>query len=131
MTDTTVDVRALTLSYRRLVLWFGGQLVLNLGSFALPLFAPGRAIAALFGLVFAAAMLTTIGALAYFGFRTAKALGSRVAWLWAIAMFVPCANVISLLALSSKATQACATRGIPVGLFGPKVPSGESAQHAG
>ena len=65
--------------------------------------------------------VVTILALAYYGYLTATALGSGVGWLWGLAMFVPCANVITLLLLSSKATTACRANGIKVGFFGPKV----------
>jgi len=39
--------------------------------------------------------------------------------LWAVAMCVPCANLIVLLLLNSRATAWCRERGIEVGLFGP------------
>lgn len=120
MTERPVDVPALRIAYRRLVLWFGAQLVVNSGALALQsVERPTLAISLLAGIL-GLITLVTIVALAYFGFRTAKALGSPVPWLWALAMFVPCVNALSLLALSSKATQACAARGIPVGLLGPK-----------
>jgi len=64
-------------------------------------------------------VIGTLVAMAFYGYGTAKALGSKVAWLWALAMLIPCANVISLLAISSKATNACKAHGIPVGLLGP------------
>ena len=131
MAEKEIEVAALTFAYRRLVLWFGAQLLLNMASVGLHAFEAGSAIAAVLSLLFVVGMLATIAALAYYGFRTAKALSSPVAWLWAVAMFVPCANVISLLALSSKATQACAARGISVGLLGPRVVAGDKNQQAG
>ena len=39
--------------------------------------------------------------------------------LWAIAMFLPCINVISLLVLSAKAQAWCKQHGVKVGFFGP------------
>ena len=122
MTERPVDVPALRIAYRRLVLWFGAQLLLNANAGPVVLRAaprPSLAISLLTGIL-GLATLATIVALAYYGFRTATALGSPAPWLWALAMFVPCLNVMSLLALSSKATQACAARGIPVGLLGPR-----------
>ena len=112
-----IDVAALALAYRRLVLWFGAQLVLSFASFGLQPVAEEGVGAIGISLGF----LVIVGALAYYGYRTATALGSSVGWLWAIAMFVPCVNVVTLLVLSSKATQACRAAGIPVGFFGPKV----------
>jgi len=131
MVERQVDIDALTLAYRRLVLWFGAQLVMNLASLTLHAFDPASIVGAILGLLFFLALLATVAALAYYGVRTAIALGSRGAWLWAVAMFVPCANVISLLALSSKATQACASRGVRVGLFGPKVETRDHDEQAG
>jgi hypothetical protein len=40
-------------------------------------------------------------------------------------MLIPCANIISLLAISSKATNACKANGIPVGLLGPTTSPGQ------
>lgn len=120
MADRSIDVSKLTVAYRRLVVWFGAQLLVNCGSFGFRAFQEQSILVALVQLAFAAAILVTVVALALYGFRTAQALGSPVAWLWAIAIFIPCINVLSLLALSSKATQACAARGIPVGFLGPK-----------
>ncbi len=78
-------------------------------------------IGAILGLGYLAGLIVTVCALAYYGYMTATALGSGVGWLWALAMFVPCANVITLLVLSSKATRMCRANGIPVGFFGPKL----------
>lgn len=117
------DPVRLATAYRRLVLWFGGQLVFGLGSVALdPVADDGvaLALAALFGL----GSLVTVVALAIYGSRTATALGSSAGWLWGVAMFIPCVNVVTLLTLSAKATSACRAAGIPVGFFGPKVPPG-------
>lgn len=86
--------------------------------------APDGALAVLVSL----AALTTFFALAYYGYRTANALGSSVGWLWALAMFVPCLNVITLLVLSSRATRACREHGVPVGFLGPKVPEHEPGE---
>jgi hypothetical protein len=108
------DVTKLARAYRALVLWFGVQLVMSLANQVLP---KTPVIAALSGLV----VLATFVALTMYAYRTAAALGSSVPVLWAVAMFVPCVNAITLLVLSSKATSACRERGIVVGLLGPKV----------
>jgi hypothetical protein len=115
-----IDVPGLANAYRRLVLWFGVQLVLSMVSSGLRTPEPGPA-TVLLSLVILAGILITLAALVYYGFKTAQALGSGVPWLWALAMFVPCANVLTLLALSSMATKACRDHGIPVGFLGPKI----------
>jgi hypothetical protein len=112
-----LDVPKLAFAYRRLVLWFGAQLIVGFGRVAVlgaGVDNPALSLAVL------AVTLVTIGALAYYGYLTATALGSDVGWLWGVAMFVPCVNVITLLLLSSKATTACRAAGIKVGFFGPK-----------
>ncbi len=114
-----IDVAGLAVAYRRLVLWFGGQLILNFGWMGLQL-VDGGIVGAILALGVLAGLLATVCALAYYGYRTAIALGSGVGWLWGLAMFVPCANVITLLVLSSRATRMCRANGIPVGFFGPK-----------
>ena len=122
-----IDVPKLASSYRRLVLWFGGQLVVGCGGNLLsPLvYASSGGVDPwpLFTLV----SLCTLAALSYYGGRTAAALGSTVPWLWGAAMFVPCANAITLLVLSHRATVACRANGIPVGFFGPRISPSEGA----
>jgi hypothetical protein len=105
--------------YRSLVLSFGAQLVLTAVSLAGGGIANGMLRDAL-GLLVSVSGLCTIAALVYYGYRTAEALGSTLAWAWAVGMLVPCANVVTLLILSSRATGVCRAAGIPVGLFGPK-----------
>ena len=115
-----IEVENLATAYRRLVLWFGAQLIVSFGRPILSLIPEGGTRTGLsFGL--AAGALVTVGALAYYGYSTARALGSTVGWLWGLAMFVPCANVITLLALSWSATRTCRANGIPVGFFGPRM----------
>ena len=119
MTPASIDVNALAGAYRNLVLWFGGQLLVNAVSCgARGLDGPA---ALLVSLAVLGGLLATLVALVYYGYRTAEALGSSVAWLWAVGMLVPCVNVITLLALSSQATKACRENGIEVGLLGPKI----------
>jgi hypothetical protein len=107
------DVQVLARAYKSLVSWFGVQLLIEIFSSSVP---PGP----LKGLV-SLALLASIVPLTIFAYRTAKALGSSLAAVWAVAMFVPCVNVITLLVLSSRATSACRQRNIPVGFFGPKI----------
>jgi hypothetical protein len=121
MSSGLIDVPALAHGYRFLVLWFGVQLLVS-GASAIIQVAPiAGALAVVLSLLISGGMLATFVGLIYYGYRTAIALGSGVAWLWALGMVVPCVNVITLLALSSKATRACRANGIEVGLLGPKV----------
>jgi hypothetical protein len=108
------DVVRLARVYRTLVLWFGLQLVVGVASSAFP---KGSAVAVIAGLVGLVALI----AIAINAYRTASALGSKVPFLWAISMAIPCANIITLLLLSAKATKECRARGIAVGMLGPKI----------
>jgi hypothetical protein len=121
MSPGLLHVPALAHAYRFLVLWFGVQLLVSLASAVVQRAPLTGALAIVLSLVIAGGMLATFVGLTYYGYQTAVALGSRVAWLWAIAMLVPCVNVVTLLALSSKATRACREHGIQVGLLGPRV----------
>jgi hypothetical protein len=115
------DVPALAHAYRYMVLWFGVQLLVSLASGIVQAARLVGALEVVMSLLITGGMLATFIGLVYYGYRTSQALGSGVAWLWALFMLVPCANVVTLLALSSKATTACRENGIPVGLLGPKV----------
>jgi hypothetical protein len=121
MSSSVLDVPGLAHAYRYLVLWFGVQLLLSFASGVVQAARMSGALEVTLSLLITAGMLATFAALVYYGYRTAKALGSGVAWLWALLMVIPCLNVITLLALSSKATRACKENGIAVGLLGPRV----------
>jgi hypothetical protein len=107
----TTNISSLALSYRRLVLWVGVQLVVSI---TLILFSS-------LSVILVPALLATIIALALYAFRTAEAIGSSTAPLWSIAMLIPCVNGITLLVLSSKATAVCRANGVPVGFLGPRL----------
>lgn len=119
--DSAIDVPGLAMSYKRLVLLFGAQLLCSLFGLT-ALFFPPQSIV-VFAIVWfrLLAVIVTIIAITIYAYRVSKALGSRVSLLWAMAMVVPCVNTITLLALSSNATRACRANGIPVGFLGPKV----------
>jgi hypothetical protein len=127
-----INVGALSAAYRRLVLWVGVQLVFAVtGELLIESLEPSW-FAIVLSLANTAVVLTSIVMLSIQAFRTAKALGSRVGLLWAIAMVIPLVNLITLLALSSKATRACRKAGIPVGLLGPKMsPNAREANDSG
>ena len=119
MTEVPLDIPQLAASYRRLVLWFGVQLLLGVvqamavrigGSFGADLYS------------FASlGVPVTIIAFAYHGYHTAKALGLGAPWFWGILMLVPFLNVVMLLWISSLSTKACKAAGVEVGLLGPKI----------
>jgi hypothetical protein len=121
MTQSPIDVGALAHAYRRLVLWFGVQLLLSISSAAIQAATADAAVGVLLSFLILGGMLATLAALVYYGYRTANALGSGVAWLWGVGMLIPCVNVITLLTLSAKATRACRANNIEVGFLGPKV----------
>lgn len=100
-------------SYRSLLLWFVGTLLVQGGVRHLP------GIAALIGLVVLLAMLAGMLVATY---RLADDL-DLMAPLWTIGMLVPVVNLVVLLMLSSKANKACRAAGLSVGLLGPSAPS--------
>jgi hypothetical protein len=108
---TPTTISNLAISYRQLVLWVGVQIPISLGLLVFDSLA----------LILVPALVATIIALAFYAFRTAEALGSSSALLWAVAMLIPCINIITLLVLSSKATAVCRANGVPVGFLGPRV----------
>ena len=116
------DVPKLAASYRRLVLWFGVQLVIAiLGEIASAIVSETTLLGVVIVLARSIGLLVTIVALVIYAYRTAAVLGSPVPFLWSAAMLIPLINAITLLVLSAKSTNACRAAGIPVGLFGPKV----------
>ena len=101
------NVTELAANYRQLVLWVGGQILFGL---AAQVFPP-----------FAFLVLVTVIGIMFYAYRTAKSLGSTTAIAWALAMLLPLVNLITLVVLSSKASDMCRTYGIEVGLLGPRV----------
>jgi uncharacterized membrane protein YqjE len=112
------DAETMARLYRRLVLIFGVQLLL--GMLQLPLAAmrvPGTSLVV--ALLFPLLALGVLLANSVTAYQLTRSMGSRVSLAWAIAMFVPCVNMIVLLVLSSKAQSWCKRYGIKVGLLGP------------
>lgn len=119
-TEKQPDIPRLAYAYRRLVLWFGAQLYLNIVSlFLQPVLRQRWAIP--FRIVFVIVNLVIAVALAYYAYRTAEAIGSPdpAAWVVGLVLF----NFIALALLSSKAATICKEQGIEVGLLGPKLSS--------
>ncbi len=140
MNEKPPDIPRLAIAYRRLVLWFGAQLFVTLASVLLQFAAHGRTVGSPTNPLMVPLTPATISssapvaalaighffifvALTLYSYRTADALGSPVPLLWVMAMVVPAVSLIALLVLSSRAATICQANGIPVGLFGPKLPS--------
>ena len=120
MDDKPPDIPRLAHAYRRLVLWFGAQLSLNIVSFALqPVLRQRWAVP--FRTAFVVVNLAIVVALAYYAYRTAEAIGSPDPGIWVVGLVL--FNFIALALLSSKAAAICREKGIPVGLLGPKLSS--------
>ncbi|HEV7426862.1 MAG TPA: hypothetical protein VGQ46_10885 [Thermoanaerobaculia bacterium] len=115
-----IDVPRLAYAYRRLVLWFGAQLYVNVASFFLqPVIGQRWAVPLRIALTIA--NLVIVAALAYYSYRTAEALGAPNPAVWPVGLVL--FNFIALALLSSKAATVCREQGIPVGLLGPKLSS--------
>src|SRR4029079_6772262 len=141
MAEASLNLPDLAIAYRRLVLWYGAQLLVAgyqvSSQFPFKTTSPFRPVGRSFvftrttevGLGYAILLsvlsfvsLVIVAAIMFYAYRTARALGpwSSSPALWALAMLTPLVNLVALLALSSKANQVCRAHGIPVGLFGPK-----------
>jgi hypothetical protein len=112
----------LAVEYRNLVLFFGGQLSLVFVNVVGHLTTRGIAHEVLHSVV-SVGMIGSAAGIAYLGYRTARAMGSDVPWLWAVGMLVPFVSIVTLIFLSRRAHEICQTAGIPVGFLGPKLPS--------
>lgn len=109
------DAEAIARLYRRLILLVGVQVLMSLVvQFAAnPEGAPGLTVLAL--LVSLAATI----ALVVTTYKLAGHLKAGSPRLWALALFIPCVNILGLLALSSRAQSWCRRHGVKVGLLGP------------
>jgi GYF domain 2 len=111
------DAEEIAKHYRRLVLLVGLQILI--GVFQVPSqFEPSGTLgpfAVLIGLVAMVVVIATSVA----AYKLSSRLRSGAPLAWAIAMFLPCVNIIVLLALSSRAQTWCRGYGIKVGLLGP------------
>jgi hypothetical protein len=103
--------------YRRLVFLVGLQILL--GFFQLPAQANSSRAASPLGCVVGLVALAVLGATAVTAYKLAGHLEAGAPLAWAIAMFLPCINILVLLVLSSKAQSWCQRYGIKVGLLGP------------
>jgi len=136
----TLDVRELTVAYRRLVLWVGVSVLTTSCSLLLQTMWPHHrqtwgpfslftitTVDGGFGYMVLSYVLSTLNlvvlaALMIYTYRMAKALAFSPLALWGsvLAMLVPFVPIIMLLVLSSKAAKVCRDNGVQLGLFGPK-----------
>lgn len=115
--------------YRRLVLLVGLQILL--GFVQIPLAGIPEAQKAQVGMVVLAVLLVVLVAIAVTAYQLTLLLDTGSPVFWAIAMFLPCLNILILLVLSAKAQDWCRRYGIKVGFFGPTKESIEALrQHA-
>jgi hypothetical protein len=111
------NAEAIARLYRRLVLLVGVQILVSF--VRVPMMTAPAGVAFFLALVFLALVLVTAVALAVTAYRLAEQMGLNRPLTWALAMFLPCINIISLLVLSSKAQVWCKQYDIKVGLLGP------------
>ena len=111
------DAEVIARLYRRLVLLVGLELLV--GFFNGMLAALFREQKTIVESVVALGLLVLAVFLVATTYRLAARLDAGPPLLWAIAMFIPCLNVIVLLALSAVAQRWCKRHGIKVGFFGP------------
>jgi hypothetical protein len=104
--------------YRGLILWFALQLLVGISG-ALALASVSPELRPIVVRVRSLVIFVTFIGLAIYAYRTSLALGSKVGFLWSLAMIVPLVNLFTLFVLSFKATRACRAAGIPVGFLGP------------
>jgi hypothetical protein len=99
---TRVNPKMLRYFYRRLGLWFAVEYLLYFRLLHLVhgSLSDESVLGAILVTTMVVAFVVISLALGYFGFRTAAALGSPLAWLWGIAMLVPFVNLIPLLLLT-------------------------------
>ena len=115
------EAEAIAKLYRRLVLLVGVQLLVAFLVQVMPLITPREvaSVVAFVVLLAGIAILVASILMVVTAYRLAGRLQSGPPILWAVAMFIPCISILTLLALSSKATSWCRRHGIKVGFFGP------------
>ena len=109
------EAEAIARHYRQLVLLVGVQLLA--GYFRLP--SQRQSTPSVLSAVASLVLFCILIALAVTAYKLTQLLGSKVPIVWAIVMFIPCVNILGLLALSSKAQAWCRQYGVKVGFFGP------------
>jgi hypothetical protein len=103
--------------YRRLVLLVGLQILLAFAQIPMDMVPAEQK--PLAGMVTLGVLLVVLVAMAVTAYQLTLLLDAGSPLGWAIAMFLPCINVVVLLVLSAKAQTWCQRYGIKVGFFGP------------
>jgi hypothetical protein len=111
------EVEGVARLYRRLVLLVGLQLLLSFVQ--IPMAAVPEAQKAQVGVAVLAILLVVLVAIAVTAYRLTLLMVEGSPVFWAIAMFLPCLNILMLLVLSSKAQDWCRRYGVKVGFLGP------------
>ena len=126
------QIYRVALAYRRVFVWFGLGALANIAAviFTAPAAPPVDPSEGISGIVYLVALPFQILMLINV-YRLAQAMEKPAAFLWVIAMFVPCVSLICLLVLSSQANQWLSARGVKVGLLGPNPRTLEPGQSAG
>ena len=111
------EVEGVARFYRRLVLLVGLQLLLSFAPIALEVVPEAQKPQA--GLALLGILIVMLVAIAVTAYQLTLLMDEGSPFLWAIAMFLPCLNILMLLVLSSKAQDWCRRYGIKVGFLGP------------
>jgi hypothetical protein len=111
------DAEVIARLYRRLVLLVGSELLLGLFNGTMKEAAPS--LKEITQGILAVGLLTIIGFLVVTTYQLSARLDSGPPILWTLGMFLPCFNLLVLLALSLVAQGWCKRYGIKVGLLGP------------
>jgi hypothetical protein len=111
LTGPNKSLYLIALNQRRLLLCFSVLILCNLGQIGMVAVMP--ALTMIFSIGSLVALIFSI----VYVYRTAKALGF-MAILYALLMIIPCINLIVLLVVVSRATNALRQGGIKVGFFG-------------
>jgi hypothetical protein len=115
------EAEAITKLYRRLVLLVGGEFLLNLAVLALAIEIMDKKVKGMIDVLMLGllVMLAASVFIAITAYKLSRRLRDDSPLFWALALFLPYLNVLSLLVLSSSATSWCRRHGIEVGLLGP------------
>ncbi|HEX4498544.1 MAG TPA: hypothetical protein VIE43_22900 [Thermoanaerobaculia bacterium] len=105
--------------YRRLVLLVGFQILLTVARIPLLMLVGASPILGLMGVAVGVVVVGSSLILCITAYQLAGQMGLGSPLAWALVMFLPCINVLSLLVLSSKAQAWCRQNDIKVGLLGP------------
>ena len=108
--------------FRGVLVYFGSQyligFLLNVAQGIAEASPDGALVFGLAALALLAAAIACLVMLLVQVYKCSSAMGS-IGLLWVIAMFFPCVNLLTLLAINSKAKTFLEARGVKVGFLGP------------